>query len=232
MLFGLIQQFERLARELVAAAYNEDEARVDRIDARIQAVIDRLFRLRARNRSEMSAQIEFFKRLAQRNCEDGSSVGRYTDAMTTLFDRYLDSSPDLLSADGRLVRAPLQEGYDPSVHELVLDCLPERVAIIGLDYRYIYCNKRNADFHEKRPSDFIGKSLCDFIDTERFETRAKPRLDQCFAGDSFTYDYEVDDARGRMFEVSCRMTPLPGADGNIIGAVLVLSMQSVPARVR
>ncbi|MBC7281266.1 hypothetical protein [Hoeflea sp.] len=67
---------------------------------------------------------------------------------------------------------------------------------------------------------------------KRFQTRAKPRLDQCFGGACICYDYEVADACGWMFEVNCRMTPLRGADGtSIIGAVLILSMQSMFARV-
>ena len=231
MLSGLIQQFERLANELVAAAYHEDEAKVDRIDAQIQAVIDRLFRMRVRSRSEIYAQIGFFKRLAQRNFKDGGSVQRYTDAMTSLFERYMDLNAGLIPADDGLMDVAVPEGYDPSVQEMALDCLQERVAIIGLDYRYIYCNRRNAEFHEKRPSDFIGRHLSEMIDMKRFQTRAKPRLDQCFDGAYVSYDYEIADAGGRMFEVNCRMTPLPGAQGRIIGAVLILSMQSMFARV-
>ena len=231
MLSGLIQQFERLASELVAAAYHEDEARVDRIDAQIQELIDRLFRMRVHSRSEIAAQIGFFRRLAQRNCEDGSSVRRYTDAMTALFERYMDMNADLIPADDTPMAVPVREGYDPSVQEMALDCLQERVAIIGLDYRYIYCNKRNADFHSKRPSDFIGRHLSEMIDMERFQTRAKPRLDQCFEGAHIAYKYKIADADGRMFDVTCRMTPFPGSNGTIIGAVLILFMQSVFARV-
>ncbi|WP_052161228.1 PAS domain-containing protein [Hoeflea sp. BAL378] len=230
MLSGLIQQFERLANDLLAAAQQEDEAEIERIDARIQALIERLARLRARSRSDISAQIGFFRRLALRNCEDGSSVGRYTQTMMSLFDRYMDMNAGIRPPAAGLLHQPVADGYDPSVQELALDCLQERVAIIGLDYRYIYCNKRNADFHHKRPSDFIGRPLFEMIDMERFQTRAKPRLDQCFAGAYISYNYEVPDACGRMFEVNCRMTPLPGHDGSIIGAVLVLSMQSMFAR--
>tara|TARA_R110002020_G_scaffold200364_5_gene402589 strand:+ start:2625 stop:3323 length:699 start_codon:yes stop_codon:yes gene_type:complete len=230
MLSGLIQQFERLANDLLAAAQREDEAEIERIDARIQALIERLSGLHARSRSDISAQINFFRRLALRNCEDGSSVGRYTETMTQLFERYMDLNAGIRPEAAGLLHLPVAEGYDPSVHELALDCLQERVAIIGLDYRYLYCNKRNADFHGKRPSDFIGRPLFEMIDMERFKTRAKPRLDQCFGGAYISYDYEVPDPSGRMFEVNCRMTPLPGHDGSIIGAVLILSMQSMFAR--
>ncbi|OCW57634.1 PAS domain-containing protein [Hoeflea olei] len=231
MLSELIQQFERLSSELLAAAQREDEAAVEKIDQRIQGLIGRLSRLRARDRSEVWAQIAFFRRLALRNCEDGSSVRRYTQLMMSLFDRYMDPDAGLKPEIQGQAYLPVPEGYDPSVHELALECLPERVAIIGLDYRYIYCNKRNADFHQKQPSDFIGTPLFELIDMDRFNNRAKPRLDQCFAGAYVSYDYEIADASGRLFEVHCRMTPLPGHDGRIIGAVVVLSMEAMFARV-
>jgi len=229
MLSGLIQQFERLAGDLVTAASHENEAEVGRIDARIQGLTERLFRIRVRSRSEILAQIGFFKRLAQKNSEDGSSVTRYTDAMTSLFERYMDLGAGLKPEAAGLMTVPVQDGYDPSVHELALDCLPERVAIIGLDYRYIYCNKRNAEFHRKRPSEFIGRPLFDLIDMERFQTRAKPNLDRCFAGGCLSYDYEVADPSGRMIEVNCRMTPFTGADGSTVGAMLVVTTHPIYA---
>ncbi|WP_047029354.1 PAS domain-containing protein [Hoeflea sp. IMCC20628] len=223
MLYELIQQFERIASELLLAVRREDEDQVDRLDVRLQHVVRSIFEMQARSRSEMSTQINFFNRLALRDCEDGSSVGRYTDMMSSLFDRYMDSSIALKAA--RSEQQMLVEGYDPSLHELVLDSVLERVAVIGLDYRYIYCNKRNADFHDKRPIDFIGKHLLDMIDMERFQSRAKLRLDQCFGGARVSYTYEVSDNRGRMYDVICRMTPFLDKSEKVAGAVLVLHMQ-------
>ena len=230
MLYELIQQFERIASELLLAVRREDEDQVDRLDVRLQNVVRSIFEMQARSRSEISTQINFFNRLALRDCEDGSSVGRYTDMMSSLFDRYMDSNDTFKASRSTAAQHLLADGYDPSLHELVLDSIPERVAVIGLDYRYIYCNKRNADFHDKRPIDFIGRHLLDMIDMERFQSRAKLRLDQCFGGARVSYSYEAPDARGRMFEVVCRMTPFADKDTKIAGAVLVLSMQPMFAR--
>ncbi|MGJ8569801.1 MAG: PAS domain-containing protein [Hoeflea sp.] len=150
--------------------------------------------------------------------------------MSRLFLRYLDSGSRQKKLPSRLEQVRLDDGYDPSLQELVLDSIPERVAVIGLDYRYIYCNRRNAEFHNKQPCDFIGKHMLDVIDQKRFQTRAKPRLDQCFGGARVSYTYEVLDAHGRLFEVKCRMTPLTRPDNVIAGAVLVLNMQPMFAR--
>lgn len=151
-------------------------------------------------------------------------MSRYTGMMMKLFDRYLDANANPTRAVSDLEGHALPHGYDASLHELLLDSVPERVAVIGLDYRYLYTNQRNAEFHMKRPSEFIGKHLLDVIDSERFHDRARPRLDQCFGGARVIYQYEAADANGRMFEITCRMTPLIGPDSNVAGAVLVLAM--------
>jgi len=230
MLSALIQTFDQLGIELVLAVRSGDEVEINRIDAQLQPLTTRIFDYQARDHSEIMAQIGFFNRLATRNCEDDGSVRRYTAMMSDLFVRYLEPKGGRKPVPSDHAQTSLPDGYDPTLHELVLDSLPERVAVIGRDYRYIYCNQRNAEFHNKRPSEFIGKHLLDLIDHKRFESRAKPRIDQCFGGANVSYTYEVPDAHGRLFEVNCRMTPMKGPDNDIAGAVLVLNMQPMFAR--
>lgn len=228
MLSGLIQKYDSISEDLLAAVGRGQDEKVQVLDGCLQDLIRRIFDVNARTQSDISEQIGFFKRLADSDYEDSVSVRRYTSMMSSLFCRYLEAE----SRRSRALPEPpmLVEGYDPTLHEIVLDLMPERVAVIGRDYRYIYCNAPNAAFHGKRPSDFIGKHLLDVIDQERFECRARPRLDQCFSGAQLAYEYEVSDARGRMFEVLCRMTPLPGADNTIAGALIAITMEPTFAR--
>ena len=149
MLSGLIQQFESLANELTIAVRCGHEAEVQALDLQLQRLIGRIFAVHARSRGDISAQIGFFNRLAVRDCDDGVSVRRYTGMMTALFHRYLE--PDAGARPGPRAKTQhlLPNGYDPSVHEMLLDSVPERVAVISLDFRYIYCNAPNAAFHAK-----------------------------------------------------------------------------------
>lgn len=231
MLSNLIDDFERACNDLLMAVRRGDESAVNQIDAEIQPLMHTIFRQHARNRDEITLQLEFFARLAVRNCEDDVGVRRYTGMMKALFDRYLPSAvnPDL--ADTEAGQGALSDGYDASLHEMLLDSVPERVAVVGLDYRYLYTNQPNADFHLKRPSDFIGKSLVDVMPPKLYHSRAKPRLDQCFAGARVHYNYETTDAAGRMYDVRCRMTPFIGPSKAIAGAVIVLTMQPMFAPV-
>lgn len=242
MLLRLIGTFEDQCTRLLLAVRQGDEAAVSRIDSDIQPLIQRIFRFYARDSKEAIQQLRFFARLAVRNSEDDKSVSRYTDMMTMLFDRYIGlglnfSQPEILQIQDwvggsarAISRSPIAEGYDPSPHELVLDSLPERIAVVGLDYHYIYTNKRNGDFHGKPPSAFVGRHIAEFIDKQRFVNRAKPRLDQCFGGARVSYNYEIADLGGRMFEVNCGMTPFLAPDKSIVGALLTLKMNPLFAR--
>ena len=231
MLSGLIQQFEMLAKELTIAVGGDHETEVQRLDLQLQELISRIYDLHARSNGEISAQIGFFKRLAVRDFDDGVSVRRYTSMMSSLFNRYLEPGARLEPGHAMLTPHLLPHGYDPSVHEKILDSLPERVELIGLDCRYIYCNARNAAFYARHPSDFIGTHMTEILGEECFRTREKPRLEHCFGGARVSCKYQAPDFRGRLFEVDCRMTPLTLADDSIAGAVVVMSMQPMFARV-
>lgn len=238
MLQAFIVEFETLCSELFMAVRRGDENIVNRIDAEIQPSLQRIFRFQARNSDEAVRQLQFFANLAVRNCEDDDSVSRYTDMMTELFHRYLDPVATFQEPPARPKPHPVRDqgchlvdGYDPSPHQMLLDSMEERIAVVGLDYRYIYTNKRNAEFHGKSPSDFVGKHLRDMIETDRFRDRAKPKLDMCFSGETVQYDYQIADLMGHMYDVNCRMTPFLGPDCTIAGAVIVLNMHHSLARV-
>lgn len=231
MLLVLVEEFECLSTELNVAVRHGDEALIAKTDAEIQPLIKRIFEFCARDREDVNRQLQFFAQLAVQNCYDDESVRRYTDMMVALNDRYLGSSQAAFSVR-REANSPLMpDGYDVSLHELLLDSFQDRIAVLDLDYRYIYTNQCNADFHAKSTSWFIGKHLTELIDVERFRNRAKPRLDQCLSGACVSYDYEGMDASGRMFEVSCTMRPFYGPYKTIAGVIVLLSMQPMFAGV-
>lgn len=230
MLIALIESFERLGKDLALSVRRGDEAEINMLDARLQPLTRRIFNFQARSYCEVMTQIGFFNKLCMQNCEDDSSVRRYTTMAAELLERYRTEGDIAKTGMPTLPDIPLVDGYDPSLQEMILDSVPERVAVVGLDYRYIYCNQRNADFHNKQPSDFIGKHMAELIDANRFQIRAKPRMDQCFQGATVSYTYEISDANGRMFEVNCRMTPMTMQDKTIAGTIIVLNMQPMFAQ--
>lgn len=229
MLSELISQFDEQCRILVAAVRCGDEALVAEADVQLAPLMRRIFLFRAEGRADIERQLDFFARLAASNCEDESSVRRYTGMMREISVRYLDTT-FIHGFDGKRSEDPAP-ALDASLQELLLDSLPERVAVIGRDYRYIYTNARNASFHNAEPFCFLGRHLKDMIGEERFYGRAKAKLDQCFDGNTVAYHYQIADREGRAMDVNCRMTPLTGAGSEVIGAVLLLSMQPLFAHV-
>ena len=164
MLSALVRKFDRLTDDLIVAVRSGNEEEVGRLDVQLQPLIQRIFEFQAHSQSDIAIQISFFDRLVTRNSEDGGSVRRFSTMMSHLFFRYLKTAADVAEISQAALSSPPVEGYDPSLHELLLDSVPERVAVFDLDYRYIYCNRQNAEFHNKKPSDFIGKHMLDFIE--------------------------------------------------------------------
>jgi len=234
MLSELISKFEVLCATLSAAVRGGNDALVSETDAQLAPLFRRIFDHGSQCPVEVQMQIAFFSKLAVDNCEDDTSVKRNTDFMIALFNRYLAASTGAQPVAARPTSEASglpAEGYDTSIHELALDSVPERIAVVSRDYRYIYCNENNARFHNLRPFDFIGRHLAEQIGEKSFHARAKAKLDQCFEGAVLFYDYEIADSAGRYYDVKCRMTPLSGPAGAVIGAVIVLQMQPLFARV-
>lgn len=224
MLSKHIELFDRFGADLAEAIRHDDEAEILKADRALVDQLQKILSHHATERPEIDHQIQFLSALMDRNADDIDSVVKYKSALLALFARYLDD----MGGDGLVAKSALTRSRnDASPQEMLLDSLEERVGVVGLDYRYIFTNERNAQFHQVRPSAFIGRHIVEFIGEERFETRVKAKLDQCFSGASLNYGYEITDANGQAFAVSCRMTPFRDGSGQIAGAIVMLSMQPV-----
>lgn len=222
MLFRHIEAFELLGRQLAEAVRRDDGAAILSADRALAAQLNVVFSHKAVDRREIDQQIRFFSDLVARHADDTDSVVRFKDMLVALFRRYLPSS------DGNgLPEATARPGYDASLQEMLLDSVPERIGVIGLDYRYIYTNEQNARFHQIRPAGFIGRHIVEFIGEPAFSGRVKAKLDQCFSGASLNYGYEVEDRNGQKFAVNCRMSPLRDGGGAIVGAIVMLTTHPV-----
>lgn len=223
MLSRHVELFGRFGADLVDAIRRDDEAAILKADRALVEQLEKILAHHAVDRREIDCQIRFLSTLMDQHADDIDSMKKYKTAMLALFDRYLDEA----GGDGVIAKAGTRSGNDASPQEMLLDSLEERVGVIGLDYRYIFTNERNAQFHQVRPAAFIGRHIEEFIGAERFENRVKAKLDQCFAGTSLDYGYEITDANGQAYAVHCRMTPFRDTSCQIAGAIVMLSMQPV-----
>jgi PAS domain-containing protein len=222
---ALIDLFWFKYSQLQYAVKSGDDLLIDILDREIAPVLDAIYREEAKDSTDARLQFQFILDLLQKEADDVSSVLRQRDALQTLADRYFAAgSSDVLEKSwapptpARLQRGRVDEGF---LNEAILDCMPDRIAVITSDYRYLYSNPVNAARLEERPMDLVGRHVVEFVGIQRFEERVKPNLDKCFAGELVDYTF-AKDVENRTVVVRCRMTPCVSSTGKIIGAILIL----------
>jgi PAS domain S-box-containing protein len=102
----------------------------------------------------------------------------------------------------------------------VFESSPDRVSIIGTDYRYRRVNpvfERNWNIPAEK---VIGMHIADLLGVEVFEQKVKPYLDRCFAGEDVSYVEWFSDPLGRRY-LALTYSPLR-PDSDRVEAALVI----------
>jgi PAS domain S-box-containing protein len=102
----------------------------------------------------------------------------------------------------------------------IFDSMADRIAVFDRDYRYIFTNKSNADFHGRDAGSFVQQPSWSVVGAKCFEELAKHNIDSCFAGRS-TSHVARHDAKGRSFIYLISCDPLTDAAGRVTSALLM-----------
>jgi PAS domain-containing protein len=222
---ALIELFWFKYSQLQYAVKSGDDLLISILDREIDPVLTAIYEEKAGNVHDARMQFQFVLDLLRKEADDVSSVLRQREALQTLADRYFSTGSNEIAGQSWKSPAPVvalkgraDEGF---LNEAILDCLPDRVAVITPDYRYLYSNPLNAARLEERPMDLVGRHIVEFVGIQRFEQRVKPNLDRCFSGELVDYTF-AKDVGNRTVVVRCRMTPCMSGTGKVIGAILVL----------
>ncbi len=198
---------------------------VNVLDREMLPLLNAIHQQDALTATDARLQFQFIVDLLQKEADDMSSVLRQCEALQALVDRYFsadhgekfENSRATVSAQCRQ-NNPWDEGF---LNEAILNCMPDRIAVITTDYRYLYTNPANAERLNERPMDLVGRHIVEFVGFRRFEQRVKPNLDRCFCGEMIDYTF-AKDLNSHTVVVRCRMTPCKSNTGKIIGAILTL----------
>jgi PAS domain-containing protein len=195
------------------------------LDREIEPALVAVLQKEASDASELRSQFLFVVDLLREESDDKACVLRQAHNFKLLLDRYFgtEEAGRPFHADMPETARPLTSprvAEDGLLNEAILDSLPDRVAVITTDYRYLYSNPLNAERFSEKPIDLVGRHIVEFIGMQRFESRVKRHLDRCFSGEVVEYDY-ISPRRGNAV-TRCRMTPCMSAAGNVLGAILVL----------
>lgn len=222
---ALIELFWFKYSQLQYAVKVADEHLVGILDRELDPILKAVYEQRALSVEEARLQFHFLLDILRAEAADMACVLRHSKLLQSLIDRYFAATGVADLADLALehrARLPSKGLADEGLlNEAILDCLPDRIAVITPDYRYLYTNPANANHLESRPMDLIGRHIVEFIGLQRFEERVKAYLDRCFGGEvvEYTFAKTVD---GRTVVVRCRMTPCLSSNGKLIGAILVI----------
>jgi PAS domain S-box-containing protein len=89
----------------------------------------------------------------------------------------------------------------------VFESSPDRISIVGPDYRFQRVNPAFEQRWGMPPETFIGKHVAEFLGWEGFEQTAKAYFDRCFAGEEVGYAEWFNQSHGRRY-LSVTYSPL------------------------
>ncbi|WP_315853032.1 PAS domain-containing protein [Rhizobium terricola] len=191
------------------------------LDPLIAAVID----YHAADLAEIHLQLRFISNLIREDADDRSCVQRHAAVLSVLLDRYFgDNTANKGRSPSSHGEVPLEarvQGEDGLLNESILNSLPDRVAVLTLDYRYLYANPAHAAYLKSTPLELVGRNLFDFLEDDQVSDGMRVQLDRCFAGEQGDYSY-WSFGDGRSMPLRCRLTPLRTGRGDVIGAVMML----------
>lgn len=222
---ALVELFWFKYSQLQHAVKTGNERLISMLDREIEPALAAVMHREVSDVSELRSQFQLVVDLLREEADDKACVLRQAQNFKLLLDRYFGTEETAqpfrlgLAETGRPVASP-RVVEDGLLNEAILDSLPDRVAVITTDYRYIYSNPLNAERFSEKPIDLVGRHIVEFIGVQRFESRVQRHLDRCFAGEVVEYDY-ISPRKGSAV-TRCRMTPCMSAAGNVLGAILVL----------
>ncbi len=222
---GLLSLFEAVSlknSQLQQAIRVGDDDLVRLLDRELEPLIAAVIDYHARDMAEIHLQLRFIGSLIREDADDRSCVQRHAAVLSILLDRYFGDDPvqdrSILPAASPVLEARIV-GDDCHLNETILNSMPDRVAVLTLDYRFLYCNAAHAQWLGATPLDLVGRNFFDFIDDCQVAADIREQLDRCFAGEMS----ELSSPRRDFAVVTrCRAVPLRTSDGKVIGAVVTL----------
>jgi PAS domain S-box-containing protein len=102
----------------------------------------------------------------------------------------------------------------------VFESSPDRISIVGPDYRWQRANPALERRWGIPTEKFIGRHVADFLGADTFERTAKPNYDRCFAGEEVNHTGWFNLALGRRY-LAVTYTPLRPNTEKVEGALVI-----------
>ncbi|NLS15673.1 PAS domain-containing protein [Rhizobium sp. P40RR-XXII] len=227
-MLALFHAFSTKCNQIQRAIKLGDDELVASLDRELEPLIAAILAYKATSLLEIYMQLQFMNNLIREESDDRSRVMHNSASLSVLIDRYFGGANE---SAGEILRAFSSEktdrdeafGFEESsvLNDVILDSLPNRVAVITRDYRYLYSNAANSEFLKSKPMDLVGRHISEFVGSDYFESNVKAKLDTCFAGEQVECLYPADRQVELGKVLHCTITPLR-AKSEVIGALVVM----------
>jgi PAS domain-containing protein len=222
-LLALFHAFSLKSTQMQRAIKTGNDDLVGLLDRDMESIVAAILAYRARSTLEIYMQLQFLISMIRQEADDSACVARDANAMSALLDRYFSDAHGA-ATDAVLIasRPPEPElplfAHSGGLSDVILESMTDHVAVVTRDYRYLYANTAHAAALSRKPIELVGKHIREVIGSQRFENRARANLDGCFAGNSLSYEYTLEDQGDHL--IGCKMTPVRGAKGEVLGALV------------
>ncbi|KAA1178787.1 diguanylate cyclase [Rhizobium tropici] len=227
-MLALFHAFSTKCNQIQRAIKLGDDELVASLDRELEPLIAAILAYKATSLLEIYMQLQFMNNLIREEADDRSRVMHNSVSLSVLIDRYFGGANQVA---GEVLRAFASEktsldnelGFEEGsvLNDVILDSLPDRVAVVTRDYRYLYSNAANSEFLKSKSMELVGRHISEFVGSDYFESSVKAKLDACFAGEKVECLYpsyrQVEPGK----VLHCTMTPLR-AKTEVIGALLVM----------
>lgn len=208
--------------QLQQAIRSGDDQLVRVLDREIDPLISALISYRATDFDDIYLQMRLLTKLLREDADDRTCVLRHASMLTLLVERYFGPRRNQeIPAPKSSSTRPLQGGDDIQLNEAILNNLPEHVAVVTRDYRYLFANTAMAGMLGMRQMEIIGRSVFDLCLADGNDDWLQDALDAAFAGRSGSFVARISAGMGKS-DMRGRYAPLRAADGSVSGAILTL----------
>ncbi|KPF44122.1 PAS domain-containing protein [Rhizobium sp. AAP43] len=224
-LLDLFEQVSNKNQQLQRAIHSGDDALVAALDREIDPLITEMINHRASEPEQIYLQLSLLTRLLREDADDRSCVLRHASMLSVLIERYFGprKPQPALDMGSSAVDCLAELGDDEQLNESILNNLPDRVAVVTRDDRYLFANPAMAALLKVRQMDLIGRSIFDCNLSSAAVVDMRMALDAAFAGRSGEFASAFHDGYGDEVVFKGRYAPLKARQGLINGAVLTLT---------
>lgn len=223
-----MEVFSNMESQIERAVQLGQDKIVQDLDREIDPVLEAILAYRAKNAVELQRQLKFITDLLARRAECPATVQRLSAKLAELVNQYFEDGQlrfretcDVASfsmVPGRALAKPEEADLALSI---------ARVAVISMDYRFLYCNAVLSEDLHVTPVQVIGRPISEVCNVSVVDTVYRSHLEMCMAGQFREFEAPCLTGMEGRPDYHVRLTPLRNIERRITGAVLVAQSGSV-----